>query len=219
MLKIKFYNLKKIFEYIGKIRTKPINYPSVFSSVKKMILFFLLYLFITGIAALIVIFAINKNQDIVIVPKVINLEFYKAYKVLSEKGFNVEIELKTFNNIYAGRVAFQSITEQKKVKQGRKIKLIVSIGESEDKMSTRQTYEIITHIIHFKLPEIYNDARVKIVVDDEKESERLVFDQIITRRTNLQIPVKIHGQGIKKIYINDKLFIEKDFEYIKKDDK
>ena len=213
MLKIKFYNLKKIVNYIRKLKTTPLNYPSVFNSVKKMILFFVLYIFMTGITVLIVIFSINKDQEMVLVPKTVNLNFYEAYQILYSKGFNVDIDLKHLNNINKGMVAFQSIAEQKKVKKGRKIKLIVSLGPKRlEYEATSQEYDLNSYIISFKLPETHETARVKIVVSDDKETDRLMFDEIISRTNKLRIPVKIHGHGIKKIYINEELFIEKDFE-------
>jgi len=213
MLKIKFQNLKKVFHYINRLKTTPVNYSSIFNSIKKMVLFFILYIFITGITVLIVIFSINKNQEIIAVPKIVNLPFYKAYQVLYSDGFNVDIELKYFNNIQKGIVAFQSIKEQKKVKKGRKIKLIVSLGPKYlAKESPEQEYQLNSYVINFKLPEVYEKARVKILISDEKEADKLVFDEIIFQTNKLKIPVKIHGQGIKKIYINDDLFIEKDFE-------
>ena len=213
MLKIKFYNLKKVFNYIRKLKTTPLNYPSVFNSVKKMVLFFILYIFITGIVVLIVIFSINRNQEMVVVPKIVNLDFYKAYQILSSKGFNVDIDLKYFNNFNKGIIAFQSIAEQKKVKKGRKIKLIVSLGSKYIKEEvTSQEYELNSYVINFKLPETHETARVKIMISDDKETDRLVFDEIISQTNKLKIPVKIHGHGIKKIYINEDLFIEKDFE-------
>ena len=213
MLKIKFYNLKKIFGYINKLKTQPLNYPSVFSSMKKMILFFILYLFITGITALIIIFSINKNPEMVTVPKVINLNFYRAYEILYQKGFNVDVELKYSKNIKKGKIAFQSISEQKKVKKGRKIKLIISLGQEQpDKQVTVEEYEINSYVINFKLPETYDTARVKILISDEKETGRLLFDEIISQTNKLKMLVKYYGHGIYKIYINEDLFIEKDFE-------
>ncbi len=211
MLKIKFYNLKRILNYVRKLKTTPVNYPSVFNSIKKMMLYFILYIFITGITVLIVIFSINKNQEIVSVPKIINLNFYKAYEILYSKGFNIDIELKYFNNINKGIVAFQSIAEQKKVKKGRKIKVIVSLGSKhlEDE-EIKQDYVLNSYVINFKLPETYETARVKILVSDDKETGRLVFDQIISQTNKLKITIKFYGHGIKKIYINEELFIEKD---------
>lgn len=40
MFKIKFNNLSEIINQIDKLRKTPINYPSVFSTLKKMFLFF-----------------------------------------------------------------------------------------------------------------------------------------------------------------------------------
>lgn len=213
MLNIKFYNIKKIYDYIKELKTRPLNYPSVFSSVKRMVLFFILYLFITGITTMIIIFSINKNQEIVMVPKVINLEFYKAYQILYSKGFNVDLELKYLNNIDKGKVAFQSIAEQKKVKKGRKIKLVVSLGpEQAENEEINEENEMNFYVINFKLPETYKTARVKILVSDDKESDKVLFNEIISQTNKLKLPVKIHGHGIQKIYINEELFIEKDVE-------
>ena len=213
MTKIRFYNLKKIFKFINRLKTEPIGFPSVFSSIKKMTMFFILYLFVTGITALIVIFSINKNQEMETVPKVINMKFYKAYEVLNSRGFNVDLELKTFNNFNKGIVAYQSIEEQKKVKKGRKIKLVVSLGaKKEEEYSGGLEYEINSYIIKFKLPENFDTARVKILLSDEKEKDILLFDRIISPTNKILLPVKIHGQGIQKIYIDEELFIEKDIE-------
>ncbi len=213
MTKIRFYNLKKIFKFINRLKTEPIGFPSVFSSIKKMTMFFILYLFVTGITALIVIFSINKNQEMETVPKVINMKFYKAYEVLNSRGFNVDLELKTFNNFNKGIVAYQSIEEQKKVKKGRKIKLVVSLGaKKEEEYSGGLEYVINSYIIKFKLPENFDTARVKILLSDEKEKDILLFDRIISPTNKILLPVKIHGQGIQKIYIDEELFIEKDIE-------
>ncbi len=213
MLKIKFYNLKKIFKKVNELKTMPVDYPSVFSSIKKMVLFFILYLFVTGITAIIIIFSFNKSKGRITVPKVINLEFYEAYQILNSKGFNVDIDLKKFNNIERGKVAYQSISEHKKVKKGRKIKLVISLGVKGIKGSSSQVnHEINSYIINFKLPKQYETARLKILMSDEKETDRVLFDDIICPTNKIQLPVKIYGHGIQKIYINDELFIEKDIE-------
>ncbi|MBU1078002.1 MAG: PASTA domain-containing protein [Spirochaetes bacterium] len=213
MLKIKFYNLKKIFKQIGKLKTEPVNYPSVFNSIKKMSLFFFLYLFVTGITTLIIIFSLNSSKETMVVPKVINAEFYKAYYSLNKLGFNVDIELQNFNNIHSGIVAYQSITEQKKVKKGRKIKLVISLGpKGTEGLEGTDGYDLNSHMIEFKLPDKYNTARLKILVTDNKDTDRTVFNDIISSSNKIQLPVKIYGHGIQKIYINDELFIEKDIE-------
>lgn len=212
MLKIKFYNLKKIFKKINKMQTEPLNYPSVFSSIKKMILFFILYLFVTIVATFIIIFSFNKNIKKVSVPKVVNMEFHSAYKVLNERGLHVDIELKKDNNIPRGIVVFQSIPEHKKVKKGRKIKLVISLGSrGVVNIQAKTRYEVNTYIINFKLPDQYDEAKVKVIISDDKIVDKVIFNEILSSTNNkIRLPVKINGQGIQKIYINDDLFIEKD---------
>ncbi|MDD5067536.1 MAG: PASTA domain-containing protein [bacterium] len=213
MLKIKFTNFKKIMDYINQLKQTPLGYASVFSSLKKMVLFFILYLFITGLTAIIIIFSFNKKQEIVLVPKVINMEFYNAYKILHSYDFNVEIELKSFNNINSGLVAFQSLQEGKKVKKGRKIKLIISSGAvSADHDETSDDATLNSYIIKFKLPESYSEGRVKILFSDNKYSDKVIFNELVYPTNKIMIPIKIYGNGIQKIYINDELYIEKDIE-------
>lgn len=213
MFNLRFHNLRKILDYIREIRNKPIAYPSVFSTLKKMFLFLILYLFVTGVTAVIVIFSFNKKQETVLVPKVISMEFYRAYKLLYERDFVVEVELKPFNNFSSGVVAFQSITEGKKVKKGRKITLIVSSGISgEDYSGGEDTPVLNSFIIRFKLPEKYDEGRVRILISDKKVTDRVVFDELASPTNKIMIPVKIYGNGIQKIYINDELYIEKDIE-------
>ncbi len=214
MLKIRFHNLKRIFNYINKLKTEPVGFPSVFSSIKKMVLFAALIFFVSGVTFFIVVFAFNKNRETVSVPKVINMKFYKAYEVLNSQGINVSLELKYFNNFKKGIVAYQSIEEEETVKKGRKIKLIVSLGPEKSKEEIqKQEYEINRTRIIWRLPKTHDTARVKILITDEKEKDRVVFDQIISRTNKINFPADIHGQGIKKIYIDDELFIEQDIEY------
>ena len=142
------------------------------------------------------------------------MKFYKAYEVLNSQGINVSLELKYFNNFKKGIVAYQSIEEEETVKKGRKIKLIVSLGPEKSKEEIqKQEYEINRTRIIWRLPKTHDTARVKILITDEKEKDRVVFDQIISRTNKINFPADIHGQGIKKIYIDDELFIEQDIEY------
>lgn len=165
----------------------------------------------TGIVTIIIIFSFNKSHKIIIVPKVINMDFSRAYKILHSKGFNVDIELKKFNNIPKDIVAFQSIQEEKKVKKGRKINLVVSTGEnniSDNELDLSSTFN--SYVIKFKLPENYSEGHVKILISDNKVTDKVVFNDTVTKATNILIPVKIDGNGIQKIYINDNFYIEKD---------
>ena len=213
MAQFKSENLKKIINYVDELKQKPIHYPSVFSSIKKMTLFFLLYLFLTGIVAIIIIFSFNKKQQIVTVPKVINMEFYNAYKLLHEKNFQVDLELKNMNNIPQGKVAFQSIEEGKKVKKGRMIKIIVSLGTSGlPETEVVETENLNSYIIKFKLPDKYEEGRVKILVSDNKTTDKIVYNELINKTNLIILPVKIYGNGIQKVYINDELYLEKDIE-------
>ncbi len=213
MKEFKFKNLKKILDYINLLKQTPTAYNSVFSTLKKMLLFTILYLLVTAVAALVVIFSVNKNTKIVTVPKVVNKEFFYAYKSLHERGLNVDIDLRYYNNIPRGVVTYQSIEPLKEVKENRIIKVIVSLGAPK-KVVTKSTNEIEvrSYVINFKLPDNYDTGKVKIVIDDEKEKGRVVFNDVINKTNVIRFAVKIYGNGSEKIFINDELYLEKEIE-------
>lgn len=210
---MKFYNIKKILEFINTLKQKKAEGISVFTALKRMLIFFFLYIFITAIVAMIIIFSLNKNNKIVVVPNVVNLDFEKAYLELHKLGLNVDVELKSFNNIEKGKVAFQSIQPLRKVKQGRVITLIVSLGQTSEKREEILTEpQMYSYLLNFKLPEMYTQARVKILIDDEKEKDKPVFDNIITSNEEIKLPLKLYGKATAKIFIDEKLYIEKPLE-------
>ncbi len=209
---MEFYNLRKIFKYIQHLKQQRAEGVSVFTSLKRMAIFFILYLIITGVAALIIIFSLNSNIKIVTVPKVVNIDFAQAYVELHNLGLNVNVELKHFDNIPKGKVAYQSIEPLKKVKEKRTIKLIVSLGSKFKKVTEGPKEELRSYIINFKLPENYKTAKVKIMIDDEKSKNRVIFNDVISQTNLIKIPVKIYGRATKKIFINDELFLEKEIE-------
>ncbi|MBN1897237.1 MAG: PASTA domain-containing protein [Spirochaetes bacterium] len=210
---MRFYNIKRIISYIQYLRNKRVEGLSVFTSIKRMFLFFFLYLFITGITALIIIFSINSKVKIVTVPKVVNMDFGPAYVELAAIGLNIDVELKQFPHIPKGIVAHQSIEPLKKVKENRTIKLIVSLGSGTAESSDERLFESIrSYIINFKLPPQYDTAKVTIMISDTEGDNRVVFKDVISKTNILKIPVKLHGMATEKIYINDNLYIEKEIE-------
>jgi len=210
---MKFYNLRKILNYIAYLKRTRADGISIFTSLKRMIIFFILYLLITGVVALIVIFSVNSNIKIVTVPKVVNMDFYKAYIELHNIGLNVKVELKYFDNIPEGKVAYQSINPLKKVKEKRTINLIVSLGPKEYKKGRKEVEtNMRSFVINFKLPDNYSKAKVKIIIEDEKNKSRTVFEDIVSPTNLIKIPVKLYGTAKEKILIDDKLFIEKEIE-------
>lgn len=210
---MKFYNLKRIMRYIQHLRRQRAEGISIFTSLKRMAIFFILYLIITGVTALIIIFSLNSNIKIVTVPKVVNMDFMRAYQELHNLGLNVDIELKHFENIPWGIVAYQSIQPLKKVKEKRTIQLIVSLGpESEKILIKKPIAEVRSYVINFKLPDNYETAKVKIIIDDAKSKNRVVFDDVIAQTNIIKVPLKIYGTATQKIFINDSLFLEKEIE-------
>ncbi len=213
MSAIKFTNLKKILLYINKLKRTSTNYNSVFSTIKKMVLFTLFYLLLTGIAAVIIIFSVNKDIKIVTVPKVVNMKFYKAYQILHKSNINVEVELRYYNNIPEGVVSFQSIEPLKKIKEHRIIKLIVSLGKKGGVAENENTEEEVkSYVINFKLPDMYETGKVKIIISDNKDSSRVVYDDIVSNTNIIKFATKVYGTGTEKIYINDELYLEKEIE-------
>ncbi len=210
---MKFYNLRRIFRYIQYLRRQRAEGVSIFTSLKRMAIFFILYLIITGITALIIIFTLNSNIKIVTVPKVVNMDFARAYQELHNLGLNVDIELKHFENIPKGIVAYQSIEPLKKVKEKRTIQLIISLGpESETALIKKPLAKVRSYVINFKLPDKYETAKVKIIIDDAKSKNRVVFDDVIAQTNIIRVPLKIYGTATQKIFINDSLFLEKEIE-------
>ncbi len=213
MSNIKFTNLKKILLYINELRHTSTSYNSVFSTIKKMLLFTFFYLLLTGIAAVIIVFSINKDVKIVTTPKVVNMKFYKAYQVLHKLNINVVIDLRYYNNIPEGIVAFQSIEPLKKIKEKRMMKLIVSLGKkSQTSISTNKILKVTSYLVNFKLPDMYETGKVKIVISDSKNSSRVVFEDVVSSTNIIKFATKVYGKGIEKIYINDGLYLEKEIE-------
>ncbi len=209
---MKLYNLQKILNYIAYLKRTRANGISIFTSLKRMIIFFILYLLITGVVALIVIFSINSNIKIVTVPKVVNMDFYRAYIELHNLGLNVSVELKNFDNIPEGKVAYQSIAPLKKVKEKRTINLIISLGPKEYKKTSLDIESNMrSYVINFKLPDNYNQAKVTIIVEDEMDT-KTVFEDIVSPTNLIRVPVKLYGQAKEKILIDNELFIEKEIE-------
>jgi len=211
---MKFYNIQKIKEFFLELKRKKAEGISVFTSLKRMLIFFILYILITIVVAMIVIFSQVANYKIVTVPNVVNMEFHNAYSELHKLGLNVDIELKHFNNVEQGRVAFQSISPLKKVKQGRRINLVVSLGAASEQVTVETQKETLmrSYVLLFKLPSNYEKSRVQIFITDETVKDKLVFDNIVSSNEEIRLPLKIYGNGIEKIFINENLYLEKPIE-------
>ncbi len=207
---MRFENLKSILRYIRRLKREPVEKNSVFNSFKKMLIFFILYVFITGVVAIIVIFSATEDNKIVTVPNVIGKPFYKGFQILDKIGLDVDIELRHYENTAPGIIKFQSIEPLRKVKEGRKILLIVSLGpKGREEKKAEIKKPIKSYVVKFKLPEIYKEADVRITIQDEySEKEKTVFNQHITSETNVIFMINFRGKAIKRIYINDELYLE-----------
>jgi len=220
---LEFENIKELKSIISDSKKKKTKHISVFQSVFRMILFLIAY---GIIMVLVTIFTYNTflhKAKIIKMPNVINKNFLESYMILHNLNLNVKVRLKNYNNIPYGVVVSQSVSPTKLVKEKRFIALTVSQGKSQivlpsvssNELEYRSLY-IVIQIPNNLPPELKTNQNntnlnVSVYISDENTyNNNLIYNETANLGDTIKIPVKATGKIKEKIFINKKLFLERE---------
>ena len=220
---LEFENIKELKSIISDSKKKKTKHISVFQSIFRMIVFLIAYGIIMVLVTVFTYHTFSHKAKIIKMPNVINKNFLESYMILHNLNLNVKVRLKNYNNIPYGVVVSQSIAPTKLVKEKRFIALTVSQGKnqivlpsvSSNELEYRSLY-IVFEIPYNLPPEIktnQNNTNLNVSVyisDEDSYNNELIYNETANLGDTIKIPVKATGKIKEQIFINKKLFLERE---------
>ena len=133
-------------------------------------------------------------------PRLVGENIDRIEKILETSGISIGFKSeKYFPDLEPGVIIGQDPAFGTKVEKGAVISLEVN-RKPDDRSRLRYS------VLRLRLPFSLDEQRVKVLVSDEKESDRMTYEGFKEPVDILEITLAVVGQAKATIYVNEKLF-------------